>query len=152
MMHRKSTGGKSWKPGLYPSYTTTVMPGEYKESHDFSRGSMSRHWMLQKSKFSNNILNTNIVKPLMNFQKNKKVCDYLKGPSQAEVVLFYAYLQRKLPHFSFCLELSQFSRQFFLIFSASSEKYLFHIVAVWNQRCYCKVALHRRCIVHAHST
>lgn len=34
-----------------------------------------------KSKFSNNILNTNIVKPLMNFQKNKKVCDYLKGSS-----------------------------------------------------------------------
>lgn len=42
--------------------------------------------MLQKSKFSNNILNTNIVKPLMNFQKNKKVCDYLKGPSQTEAM------------------------------------------------------------------
>ena len=55
----------------------------------------------------------------------------LKRIISNEAILFYAYLQRKLPSFfSFCLELSQFSRQFFLIFSASSEKYLFHIVAV----------------------
>ena len=36
----------------------------------------------------------------------------------------FDFLFLPFPHFfSFCLELSQFSRQFFLIFSASSEKY-----------------------------